>query len=245
MANNNRKKTNSNGNRKQVRKAPKKREGFSLRPVSFVMLAFVVIIIIVLLIVIPSYDGTSKISAQSEASSEVTDPENAEITECSDSEIINLFKTYYKALSDGDSEKIKSLYDEAGDISDASSLSDVVEEYQNLRIYEAPGLNENEKAIFVYYEVKFFDVDEAAPGVDSYYITTASGEPKLMLEMYTNSEIVNYLYALSDKEPIKSLMDSTNDWLKTSLSEDSVLNEVYNTMAEKVNEQKSELQSNK
>lgn len=222
-----------------------KKKSSVMKPVLICVIVFVIAVIIVLLVTIPKEKSNEAAVETTETRDLTKSASDVEITECSDPGIINLFKQYYKALASGDSNTIESLYDNSGSISDASSLSDVVEEYTNLRVYEAEGLTSDEKAIFVYYEVKFFDVDEAAPGVNSYYITTSGSEPKLMVEMYTDSDIVNYLYDLSENEPVKSLMDSTDDWLETALSKDSVLNEVYNTMAQKVSEQQSELKNTK
>ena len=89
-------------------------------------------------------------------------------------EINELIGNYYAAYAAGDVAALEAL---AQPISDTEKsyiqvFSQYVESYNNLSCYTKSGLNEGEYAVSVYLEMKFKDVQTAAPGLDFFYLRT-------------------------------------------------------------------------
>lgn len=206
------------------------------------MFAFIIVAIIVLVIIIP---GTEKPEKAEKTVKEETTAETVEtninelalrtgVNEDNDSTVTGFFTKYYTALSEGDSETLKSMFDQSNVGPNAGSIAELVDEYQNIRVYTADGINEGEMAAFVYNDVKFSSIDTVAPSVDSFYLKKSDGELRIMGDMYTNPDIAEYLNVLAGKEPIKGIMDNTEKWLETSLAKDDVLTEIFNKMRSEI-----------
>ena len=202
--------------------------------------AFILAVIIVLLIVIPSTADVDRLHTQTVQEKASEEQENAErvsagaenntATESTDSTINDFFQQYYRAMADGDVTQMDAMFDQEGYAVTSSALDSLIDSFENIRVYTAPGLKENEIAAFVYSDVKFANIDTSAPSVESFYLTKESGEPKIMTSMYSDAYIAEYLTLLSEKAPIKSIMDNTEYWLATTLKTDTGLKEIYDKM---------------
>lgn len=89
-------------------------------------------------------------------------------------EVNQLIGDYYAAYAAGDVTALEAI---AQPISETEKsyikiFSEYVESYNNLSCYTKSGLNNGEYVVSVYLEMKFKDIETAAPGLDFFYLRT-------------------------------------------------------------------------
>ena len=132
-------------------------------------------------------------------------------------EVNNLVKQYFQALVDGDMEtisQIKSFTDEEEEMKIVKK-SEFIEAYPSITVYTKKGPEENSHIAYVHYEVKFYDYEQTAPGLNTLYIC--------------QDENGNY-YINSDELP-----EDVVEYLKTVSLQNDVL-ELFNTVQVAYNE---------
>ena len=112
----------------------------------------------------------------------------------------------------------------------------MVEGYKNIKCFIADGLNEDEYALFVYWEVKIYNIDTLAPGVASMYIYRDSdtGNLKIKTKIEDDSDIKIFLTDLAKNAEIETLFNSTNQELNKALEIDASLKLVYDAMTKSI-----------
>jgi len=196
--------------------------------VSAIIVALIAVVVIVLFVF--SKKGT-QVNKNSNNDNYMEMIQNFDIKVSDDASLNSFIKNYYNAIADGNIDLLKSMYDSKLDLSEFDEISNMVEGYSNFEIYAIPGINENELAIFVRYDVKFYNIDTLAPSVDCLYLSyDKDGNYKINSDMESNAEIVRYLTLCSYRDPIKSLLTETNDELEIALKSDKNLNNLYVVM---------------
>ncbi len=108
-----------------------------------------------------------------------------------------LIEEYFMAYATDDLETLESI---ANPISNNEKsyigvFSDYIEEYQNIKCYTKSGLTDGSYLVSVYYELKFYNVDTAAPGLEFFYVETdAEGI------MYINNLYSSYNFSRTENE---------------------------------------------
>ena len=85
-------------------------------------------------------------------------------------------------------------------------FSEYVENYQNIKCYTKPGLDDKSYLVSAYIEIKFKDVDTLAPGLDFFYVTTNKDG-----ELYINNRYSQFNLLNKEKEldpEIEALIES-------------------------------------
>lgn len=111
-----------------------------------------------------------------------------------------LFSDYFKYYADGDVESIKKI---AHPMSDREAdyirfFSQYVLEYKNTKIYYKQGLNKTSYLVSITDDVRFKDIDTAAPGLEFFYVKTDSKGRLYIDNAYSSFNSVNHL---SDMDP--------------------------------------------
>ena len=87
------------------------------------------------------------------------------------------------------------------------SKSDYVEYYQNVTCYTKPGPVENSYLVYVYYEVKFHDIDTVAPGLNTLYVCTNDTGELYVFSGDVDSYVSEYMQLVSTQQDVKDLFN--------------------------------------
>lgn len=178
----------------------------------FCALFICVIAIIVIRIFINK--GANETNMLTESANEVLGVEEEQIKEIVEvpiekdkyTELNRFFAKYFIALAECDEEIIISSRTETDDLELIKILkrNEFVESYQNLACYTKPGPFDNTYVCYVYYEIKFPDLDILVPGLSSMYVIQK--EDKYYLECSANEKKVEeYLISITKQEDVVDL----------------------------------------
>ena len=169
---------------------------------------------------------------------------NQEITQCNVEAVNYFFKTYYDALSAGNTTIVEGLFDNPAKANITTEISKIVESYNNIKVYVTAGINENEIVAFVYNELKFKNINTLAPAVDVFYLTynAADNSLKIKSDMYTDADIIKFINVAAQKDPVRSLLSETNEKLNSALESDKELKNLFIIMQSMTNQANGETQ---
>ena len=109
----------------------------------------------------------------SEAVTQTTEYEQVgKLAKDADQELVTLRDNYYAAYAAGDIETLEMLAQPLSDNEKdyIETFSAYYEDYQNITCYSAKGATDDSYMVSVCYDLKFKDVDTAAPGMDFFYV---------------------------------------------------------------------------
>lgn len=183
--------------------------------------------------------------AQQEASASVEGLSTPvfELEENAHQDINNIIKTYYDAQASGDIDTISTLNTYLNDIEKirVEELSKYIEGYPVLNVYTKPGLTENTYVGYVYSEVKFADVDQELPGMQTYYIGQDK-EGNFFINDGTHDDTVwNYIKEVTLQDDVVDLNNKVAVEYNELLANDEELNEFIAYLKEKINEEVGEI----
>lgn len=123
-------------------------------------------------------------------------------------EVNQLITNYYAAYADGNIKELKKYAKPLtkNERSYIRMFSEYVENYQNIKCYTKPGLDDKSYLVSAYVEIKFKDVDTLAPGLDFFYVTTNKDG-----ELYINNRYSQFNLLNKEKEldpEIEALIES-------------------------------------
>ena len=113
--------------------------------------------------------------------------------ESSATTITELIQKYYKYYADADLENLKKIAEPISDreASYIQFFSQYVEEYQNITVYTKRGLDDTSYLVSVEMEIKFKDINTAAPGLDFFYVRTRKDGSYYIDNLYSTFNISN------------------------------------------------------
>lgn len=158
-------------------------------------------------------------------------------------EINALVRTYYDAQAQGDVETISSLNTHLNEIETirVQELSKYIESYPVLNVYTKPGLTENTYVTYVYSEVKFVDVEQLLPGMQTYYIGLNENGDYFINDGTYDDSVWNYIKEVTLQDDVVDLNNKVVVEYNDLLAEDEELNEFIAYLKEKINEDVGEI----
>jgi len=161
------------------------------------------------------------------------------VVPCHVNSINNFFFMYYNAWSQGDTTFLEGTFDNPKQARVSANVSEMVDYVSGIKVYITPGLRKNEVAAFVSYNMHFKNIKDLAPAMDSFYILmdTRDSQIKIMTKMYSDREVANLLALVSYKNPVRTLMNETQENLYEVLEKNNELRNLYylmNSMSETV-----------
>lgn len=90
----------------------------------------------------------------------------------SDEAVMQLINSYYGALAAGDSATVSALKSNVTDVEKIrlEKRAELLETIDNIQVYTRPGPVDGTYIAFVYYEMKFVDIETRSPGLTTIYI---------------------------------------------------------------------------
>ena len=98
--------------------------------------------------------------------------EDAPLTPNENGTIYTLVATYYNAMGTGDTETLKTVFDEVSenDLLRYEKTSGYLDRYSDIQIYTKPGVEEGTLLTYVYYKVIFLNHEQEVPGYQTLYV---------------------------------------------------------------------------
>ena len=158
-------------------------------------------------------------------------------------DINNLVRTYYDAQAAGDMEVISKLNTYLNDIEKirVQELSKYIESYPVLNVYTKPGLAENTYVAYVYSEVKFADMEQELPGMQTYYIGQDENGDYFINDGTYDDAIWSYIKDVTLQDDVVDLNNKVVVEYNDLLAEDEELSDFIAYLKEKINEDVGEI----
>ena len=124
-------------------------------------------------------------------------------------EVNELVQKYYEDMSTGDVEGLASVEDQISEEEQNRILRsrDLVEGYQNISCYTKKGLEENSYLVFVYYELKFAQIDTPAPGLSPLYVYTNDEGNLVIFNGEASDELNAYVQKVAQDDDVMALRE--------------------------------------
>lgn len=150
----------------------------------------------------------------------------------SNSEITTLIENYLQAERiDADIEELSKYVDDMSQVSleKYEILKKYIESFQNITCYQINSVKENTYVVVVTYGIKFYNVETAAPGCESFIIVNK--DEKYYVHNLTVKEVIDtYISSDIDKNKIKTLEEGVNASLSSAIASDADLAAVFNAL---------------
>lgn len=140
-------------------------------------------------------------------------------------EITELMKAYYDAKHKCDVDKLKELASDPSYIPSKEKLQEEIyfdEDFRNIKCYVKKGYREGTYFVYVYYDIKLYNIDTLLPTLKQFYIVTVDGKLKIYTPDY-DEEINDYFAARKQDADVKELFDEVNKKYKKALKKDADL----------------------
>lgn len=121
-----------------------------------------------------------------------------------------LMQNYYHYMAVGDMEGLASVEDTTSEEEQNRILRSIglVEEYRNISCYTKRGMEEGSYVVYVTYELKFSEIETAAPGLKGYYVyTNDEGNLVIFNGEDASDELNDYVDAVSQDEDVLALQE--------------------------------------
>lgn len=166
-----------------------------------------------------------------------------ELEENAHPEINNLVRAYYDAQASGDIEVISKLNTHLNEIEiiKVQEMSKYVDSYPVLDVYTKPGLTENTYVAYVCSEVKFIDVEQELPGMQTFYIGMDENGNYFINDGTNDDTIRKYIKEVTLQNDVVDLNNKVVVEYNELLAEDEELEEYIAYLKEKINEDVGEI----
>ena len=213
-----------------------------------VMLGVIAVVIIAAAIVIGIIAGRSTSTTSTGAAQEADEsvPAESAVTQESQEtaavpleedaypEVNALISEYYQAVTDQDTEKIRTLVDSIDEenLIYLQKMSNYIESYNELKCYTKKGPAENSFVVYASYEVKFKDMDTMVPGVSPYLVYAREDGSYYIHEGEVDENVNLYLEEISAQDDVVDLMNRVQVAFNDAVLENQKLNDYLAQMKE-------------
>ncbi|MCR4591110.1 MAG: SH3 domain-containing protein [Lachnospiraceae bacterium] len=195
---------------------------------------FVVLVIVLAVFSIHKKDSDSKADASTEESVEsdalgtepIPVPENAKLEQNAYEDINSFFNEYYEAVAEGDTDKMA----EMGNTLDEEDKAKIqvkagyTEDYENMSCYTKPGPEDNSYIVFVYYEIKYKNIDSLAPGLSTFYLCTNSDGSYYLKDIGSLPQnMKDYITEIANQSDVQNLLAEVDKLYATNTESDPTL----------------------
>lgn len=143
--------------------------------------------------------------------------------EASDSAITKLMKSYFKALKKGDVDALGQIMVNAPSQQTIDREIEYINNYKNVKCYTKEGDLANTYVAYVYYDVKFKNIDTLAPSMIREYICTNEDGELYINNGTVDGDVAAWLEEVHNSDAVNALLNDVNAKLTSAASEDEKL----------------------
>lgn len=124
-----------------------------------------------------------------------------------DGALYSIMATYYNALATGDVAAIRTISNFVEDTEEIriQELSKYIESYPAIEIYTKPGPEENSYIAYVYSKVTFYGYEDQVPGLQTFYVCTDENGSLYLNEGETAEDILDYIKTVNLQDDVVEL----------------------------------------
>ena len=158
------------------------------------------VLLIAFVIVLVNCTGPKNNTKDTQAGTEAVNTQQTEyalkgnLEKNASQELVDLFTNYYNAYASGDTETLEQFVSPLSDNEKSyiGALSDYYEKYENVTCYSMPGATDDSYLVSTIYDLKFYEIDTPAPGMDFFYVER-DGKGNLYINNVYSSYNFNFL----------------------------------------------------
>ncbi len=195
------------------------------------------VLFVVLVIVLLVFSGMKKgkntnvaeateVSSDSIGTEPIEVPENAQLKQNEYNDVNSFFTEYYQAVAAGDVDAMSDMgmtLDEK-DRARVTLKAGYTEDYENMSCYTKPGPEENSYIVFVYYEIKFKNINTLAPGLSTFYVCTNDDGSLYMKDISSLPQnMKDYIKAIANQSDVQDLLTQVDKLYQTNTENDATL----------------------
>lgn len=145
--------------------------------------------------------GTSSEPKEEKSSAKTNTSVTKKFKKNNNTELEALINDYYVAYADGDTETISSIATPVSDqeISYIKFYSAYIDSFNNIKIYTKQGLTSDSYLVTTEVELKYADIDTAAPGLDFFYVETNDDGKLFINNTYGSFNQNNNIYEMDSE----------------------------------------------
>ncbi|MBR1892809.1 MAG: SH3 domain-containing protein, partial [Lachnospiraceae bacterium] len=193
--------------------------------------ALFLILVIVLIIFSVQRNKNGSIAATEVKETEVVStepipvPEDVDLKQNAFEEINSFFTGYFRALAAGDFDTLSSLGETLSDDDKAKKTvrASYTEDYENMSCYTVDGPEENTYIVFVYYEIKFKNIDTLAPGLSTFYLVKDGSSYRLKSIASLPDNEKDYITNIAGGNEVQSLLEAVDTLYQKNTESDPTL----------------------
>ena len=153
--------------------------------------------------------GAADVTAESAEDVTLVSDNQTEVNVSPTDQVNALIVSYFNAMAAGDTESISSMknglaQEEALKI---QKKSNYIESFENLNVLSKDGPVENSYVAFVYYEIKFKDIQTLAPGLTTLYICMNENGNLQINDGELAEDVTEYIKNMASAEDVKAIFD--------------------------------------
>ena len=151
-------------------------------------------------------------------------------------EVNSLIDSFYTAWGQKNVEQMKELTD-SFDATDEAKVSNAsyIENYSNVTVYTKQVLTEDSFVVFVSYDLKFTDVETAAPGLSQLYVMKNDEDRFIIHNDDSNEEINAYMAEVTQDADVQALITEVETRLNEAMDADPELKAFEEQLGEESN----------
>ena len=174
-----------------------------------------------------SQEGESSQTGETQTEAAATEVEIPDVALETDAypAVCELMSQYLKAVESGDSESIKNMVltlDEKQQIR-IEKKAEYIESIDNLVCYTKPGPEENSYVVFEYNEIKYKNIDTAAPSLNSFLVKTREDGTLYIYNDDISEAESSYLKGISEQQDVNELLEEVDKKYSTAIGSDENL----------------------
>ncbi len=153
-------------------------------------------------------------------------PENAKLEQNAYEDINSFFTEYYQAVAAGDTDKMAEMGNTL-DEEDKAKLqvkAGYTEDYENMSCYTKPGPEKDSFIVFVYYEIKYKNIDSLAPGLSTFYLCENSDGSYYLKDIGSLPQnMKDYITGIANQSDVQNLLAEVDKLYATNTNSDPTL----------------------
>ncbi len=221
-------------------------------------LLFIILIVVLVVFNFTRDKGSSKAKADEETEESTDQPAalsgtdeipvpDVALEQNMHEEVNSFFAEYYTAMAEGDIDKVGSMWSNLDDENRIrfETKASFTESYNNMSCYTKPGPTDGSYIAFVYYEIKFNNIDTTAPGLSTFYLCKNSDGDIYIQDMSSIPDNQKeYISAIANQSDVQELLTEVDSLYTSNINSDPTLEAFMKSLQVRTDEAVAQVKNN-